>query len=364
MVMNQIIHYSQSWEDQDVLLKGLKLNSSDQVLSITSGGDNTLALLLQNPQNVVSIDINPVQNYLLEMKIAALKNLDYADYLKFLGVNPSEDRLENYNQIKRDLSDNARNWWNTHQTLVKQGVIHSGKLERYAKLVRTYFLPFTVPKSGIEKLLASSTLDEQRKVFLQDLNTKRFQLICKIFLSKPMFSLLGRDKSKFKYATTTNLSRHYSKKLLDQINRIPANTNYLLHYGLTGTYKHQNAMPLYLKQENFAKLRRLLPKLTIVTSDITSFLKKSKPETFSKFNLSDIFEYLPQDQSDELFEEIQRVAKPYAVLLYWNHLVPRTHPQHLNKFFKNDQKKVAALKNEDKNTVYDNLFIETINLKS
>ena len=55
----QIINYSQCWEDPAVLNEALAINSQDIVLSITSGGDNTLALLLRNPQRVISIDLNP-----------------------------------------------------------------------------------------------------------------------------------------------------------------------------------------------------------------------------------------------------------------------------------------------------------------
>lgn len=364
MNMNQIIHYSQSWEDQDVLLKGLDITSSDHVLSITSGGDNTLALLLQNPKSIVSIDINPVQNYLLELKITAIKNLEYEDYLKLLGVKQSGDRLKKYQLIKHDLSADAQNWWDVNLTLINEGVIHVGKLEKYARLVRTYFLPLTMPQASIKKFLTASTVEEQKRIFSQELNTKRFQLICKIFLSKPVFSLLGREKSKFEYSIIPNLSDYYTKKMLDQFDRIPVNTNYFLHYGLTGSYFHQNAMPLYLKHDNFERLRKLLPQLTIVTSDIETYLKNTPDKTFSKFYLSDIFEYLPHSQSDKIFEEIQRVAKINSVLIYWNHLVPRTHPKNMDKFFVVDQKKSEALKREDRNTAYDNLFVEKINTES
>ena len=84
-----IINYSQCWEDPEILMKALNINTDDIVLSVTSGGDNTIALLLSNPQKVIAIDLNPAQNYLLELKLAATKVLSYDEYLSFLGITES-----------------------------------------------------------------------------------------------------------------------------------------------------------------------------------------------------------------------------------------------------------------------------------
>lgn len=72
-----------------------------------SAGDNVLNLLLEKPkkigimiiiimscsrthlihnsQFIVAVDMNPAENALLELKIAAIKQLDYEDYLIVLG---------------------------------------------------------------------------------------------------------------------------------------------------------------------------------------------------------------------------------------------------------------------------------------
>jgi S-adenosylmethionine-diacylglycerol 3-amino-3-carboxypropyl transferase len=44
LFFKHIIKYSQCWEDTDVLVSALLLEDDDVVLSITSGGDNSLAL--------------------------------------------------------------------------------------------------------------------------------------------------------------------------------------------------------------------------------------------------------------------------------------------------------------------------------
>ena len=95
----QIINYSQCWEDPVILNEALAINSQDTVLSITSGGDNTLALLLQHPQRIISIDFNKTQNYLLELKIAAIQALNHEELLEFLGANKSYHREELFKKV-------------------------------------------------------------------------------------------------------------------------------------------------------------------------------------------------------------------------------------------------------------------------
>ena len=54
------IQYAQCWEDPRTLLQGLNITEEDDVLSIASAGDNTFAILLENPRSVVAVDRDPV----------------------------------------------------------------------------------------------------------------------------------------------------------------------------------------------------------------------------------------------------------------------------------------------------------------
>ena len=54
-------------------LQVLDIKSDDVCLTLTSGGDNSLNLLLHGARQVVSVDCNPAQSALLEMKVAAVR---------------------------------------------------------------------------------------------------------------------------------------------------------------------------------------------------------------------------------------------------------------------------------------------------
>ncbi|KPA15115.1 S-adenosylmethionine:diacylglycerol 3-amino-3-carboxypropyl transferase, partial [Candidatus Magnetomorum sp. HK-1] len=79
-----IIKYSVVWEDLDLLFNGLNITPDDNVLSISSAGDNVLGLLLKEPSSVTAIDMNVSQNFLLELKAAAIKELTYSEFLSIL----------------------------------------------------------------------------------------------------------------------------------------------------------------------------------------------------------------------------------------------------------------------------------------
>ena len=63
----------------------MDINSSDTVLTLTSGGCNALNLLLHGAGAVVSVDCNPAQSSLLELKKAAINQLSYADVWAMFG---------------------------------------------------------------------------------------------------------------------------------------------------------------------------------------------------------------------------------------------------------------------------------------
>jgi len=83
---NKVEYYS-CWEDIQVIQDALEINTNDIILSITSAGCNIFNFLLYNPKKILSIDFNPYQNYLLELKIEAIKKLDYEEFLGLLGIS-------------------------------------------------------------------------------------------------------------------------------------------------------------------------------------------------------------------------------------------------------------------------------------
>ena len=159
------IYYSQCWEDPEILSQALEITPDDTVLSVTSGGCNTLALALKGPKHIVALDVNPAQNYLLELKIAAIKSLAHEDFLKFVGVSKSIDRLAIFGRIKPKISIEAQLWWSSRTNLIQIGILHIGKFEKYLSTFRNFFLPFIHSQETINQLSLLKIVSKQEDFY-------------------------------------------------------------------------------------------------------------------------------------------------------------------------------------------------------
>ncbi|KAB8339012.1 hypothetical protein FH972_021951 [Carpinus fangiana] len=87
--------YAFTWEDARVDARLLNIKSDDVILAITSAGDNVLAYALERPKRIHAIDLNPSQNHLLELKLAAFTALGYDDVWALFG----EGKHANFREV-------------------------------------------------------------------------------------------------------------------------------------------------------------------------------------------------------------------------------------------------------------------------
>jgi len=86
----------QVWEDPKVDVERLGINSEDSVLAITSAGDNVLHYALAARCKAIhAVDMNPCQGHILELKLAAIQALEYADFWLIFG----QGRHPNFEKI-------------------------------------------------------------------------------------------------------------------------------------------------------------------------------------------------------------------------------------------------------------------------
>ncbi len=354
------IRYSQCWEDPDLLYQGLEITPDDDLLSITSGGCNTLALLLKNPKSVTAIDFNPSQNALLELKAAAVQSLDYSDFIAFVGVRPSQLRKQLYQTIRSTLSVPVRDYWDSQRGSIERGVIHIGRFENYLKLFRQHILPWVHRRSIIERLLSLKTLEEQKTFYEEIWNNRRWRFLFTIFFGKLLLGKLGRDPQFFKYVQIENIGEHYLRRAEHALTEIPIYGNFYVEHILTGAYANLKETHPYLLESNFHKLRDNLGKLRIVTGELEKFLESQPEERFSKFNLSDIFEWTSQAHYETMLRALIRVSRNNARLCYWNNLVLREHPASLDNFLSSHRELAQRLHFQDRSFVYRNFVVESV----
>ncbi len=315
----EIIRYASCWEDADILVEALDIAPHTRCLSVASGGDNSLALLAGGPELVVAADISAAQLACVEIKMAACGQLEHHRFLQFLGFRESpEGRLETYRMLRSKLSGQTRIFWDGRPELIRNGVIHAGKFERYFHLFRRRVLPLVHSQRDSHTLLKKKSREEREGFYRKRWDTWRWRLIFRLFFSRFVMGKMGRDPEFFRYVQG-DVATRILRRVEYALTTLPAHDNPYMTYILTGNFG--DALPFYARPENFTQIRENLERLHLFHGGVGEATKRFG--SFDACNLSDIFEYMAPPEFRTLAGEIVAGCRKGARLAYWNMLVPR-----------------------------------------
>ena len=188
------IRYANVWEDGLLLLEAFKQLRGKRMVSICSSGDNALALLMLDPCEVLAIDLNPAQIACLDIRCAAIKELEREEVLAFLGFEGQPDyREKTYSLLRSRLPKPSREFWDARIRDVRDGVIHAGKFERYFRIFRKWILPLVHGKNECKRLISFDQAQAQASFYNLTWNNRRWRLLFRFFFSRTVMGVLGRD---------------------------------------------------------------------------------------------------------------------------------------------------------------------------
>lgn len=318
----EILRYAQCWEDADILVKALDIQPTDTCLSIASAGENSFSLLAAGAAKVIAIDMNPVQLHAVRLRMATYKHLTYEQMLKLHGARKAsvQERAVLYQAIRFFLPEDTAQWWDSQSVdFFRLGYGAIGKFERYFALFREKIMPLIHGKKTIDKLFSCQSLQEQQAFFDSQWNTWRWRALFKIFFSRTVMGLMGRDPAFFNYVEGSVALRILARTQLAFLN-VLAKENPYLDWILHGEFTH--SLPYALREENFVKIKNNLDKLHLHLGSIESYLEENH-ETIHKFNLSDIFEYMSEPAYEQLYRKLIAASTQGGRFAYWNMLAPR-----------------------------------------
>jgi S-adenosylmethionine-diacylglycerol 3-amino-3-carboxypropyl transferase len=352
--------YASCWEDPQVDREAFRIGPASTVFTITSGGCNALAFLLDDPKEVIALDQNPHQNYLLELKIAAFRRLEYPQMLEFFGVRDSSNRTANYQELRKNLSENAQAFWDARPKEIERGILHSGRFENYMQMLRKT-LTLLIGKKEIEGIFALTGAAARAKYYQSNWMTLRWKFFLRVFLSRQMMSLLF-DKAFFaQLGSKFSFGKHFEQRIKFALTELPSPlTNPYLTYMMFGSFREPAAVPISLREENFMTIKSRLDRVTIVNESCEAFFLTLPDNHISHFNFTNIFEWMPENEFEDLLRETVRVAEPGAILTYRNLLVPRSRPDSLRELIEPDTVMADTLAHQDLSFMYSNYRVEHV----
>jgi S-adenosylmethionine-diacylglycerol 3-amino-3-carboxypropyl transferase len=357
------IRYAQVWEDADVLLAALDVQPTDTVVSISSASDNALALLGAGAERVVALDLNPSQLACLELRVAAYRELSHAELLSLIGSRPGspDERAALYRRCRVRLAPAVQAFWDAQPQAIAAGIGGAGKFENYFRLFRSRVLPLVHRGETVSALLRGGLPAVREQFYAERWNTWRWRLLFKVFFSRFMMGRLGRDPAFFKYVEGSVAERILARTRHALTALDPADNPYL-HWILTGT--HGAALPWALRAENFEKIRSRLECLEWHELTLEAFLERERahgaPRKIVKYNLSDIFEYMSEENTAALLKHLADATAPGGRLAYWNMLAPRRRPESLAARLRPREDLEQTLFPQDKAFFYSAFVLEEV----
>lgn len=352
--------YSQAWEDVAVARAALKIRPGDTVLAVAASGDNPLALLLDEPERLLAVDLNPAQTALVALKVAALRRLPAAAVGPFLGAGDDPVRPATYDRLRPDLPAAVARFWDERPADLARGVIHTGRFERYLDVFRRMVLRIVPGRPTLRAMLAATTLDEQRQLYARRWDRPAWRTLFRLFFSRPLLAAFGRHPAMFQYNSIDDIAGHYLRRCRHGLTEVPIVDNPYVTYMIAGNYDRPERFPPYLQPLALARLPALIDRLVVETVDLTTTLAALPSGSVDAFYLSDIFELFDPAAFAATLAEVARVGRPGARLCYWNNLADRRRPSEMAHLLDSLDNEAAALYARDRVFIYSRFVVESV----
>jgi S-adenosylmethionine-diacylglycerol 3-amino-3-carboxypropyl transferase len=309
------ISYSSCNEDSACETRALRPGPGKRLFCVTAGGGRVLDLVADGPDEVWAVDLNPSQNHLLELKMAGIAELSHAEYLAFLGVRPDGERLGSYARLRSRLSPEARLYFDARKPMLRAGVIYQGLLERFlgrliAPIVRTV-RPFWV-----RRLMAAQSIEDQRRLICEPC-TWLWRALVGILCRRRFLDWFSGEAGFWRYIPDEiSLHRRIVGNIFGYLENHLARDNHLASLIFCGRYINEDALPPYLREATFARVRAALgrTRMRLVTGTVCDALHQAPAGTFDGFALSDIGSYLDDVSFCRLFDQVVRTGRKGARL--------------------------------------------------
>lgn len=320
--------YPQIWEDPEVDLEALKIDSSSRIVTIASGGCNIMNYMSEQPAKIKAVDLNPAHVALSRLKVIAAKHLpDYESFFLFFGHADDKRNIENYDKyIAPNLDAFSRKYWESWSLLDGRRINYFTKnIYQFGLLGRSISFVHILAKiygKDPRAILNAKTLEEQKEIFNRTLaplfDKKAVKVLCNMPIS--LYGL-GIPPSQFDELVASS-NGDMASLLKSRLERLacgfPIQDNYFAWqaFGRGYDFKHKKALPRYLTEESYKKIKECSDKVEVHHASMTAFLQSQPVESFDCYVFLDAQDWMNAQQIQALWKEVMRTARPGARVIF------------------------------------------------
>ena len=277
---------------------------------LTGSGARVLDMLLTPASQVVALDMNPAQNALLGLKVAAFESLNYPEVLQFLGVEATTDRLALYARLAPRLTAQDRAFWDARQGILRKGVIYQGLWEKVLRfgakgtgLIRG--------KRRIEELFNAPDLHTQSRLWESGFYDWIWRASIRM-LGRPWVwtRVIGEPGGAF-LPTPAEVEARLAQAFASGARNFLFRESDFASLILRGRIQGPSALPLHLLPENFEAIRAGLPRIRRCEGGLHQ-LAELGLRGIGGFSLSDFGSYCDAASYAALWRSVAEAAAPEA----------------------------------------------------
>lgn len=311
------IYFAQIREDGRAERTLSTISKAQRVACIGSGGCTALSLLDDRMCDVIVADTNPAQCALIELKMAALRDLDRDQFLGFIGDRSDTRRASTYRRLRLLLTSPARNFWDRRIDCITAGINKTGATERYYEFVGRSVRHSVISQDILEELFTVNCMERQHAILDEYFQSEKWNIAMQILLSKQS-NLLFYPAFWYSRASEREFEQLLLPKIMQSLGSHLASENYFLSQLLLGRYLNpdQNGAPYYLSREGYTTAQRNLDKIRLFNQPIQTVIRNEN--RIDAFFLSNIFDWGKEIHAQEVWESVLNTATPQAVFLYRN----------------------------------------------
>ena len=283
--------YNTCWEDPRLDRVALEFGPDDNVLVITSAGCNALDYALAGPNHVNAVDMNPRQNALLDLKMSAIRNLEFNDFFKMFGEGRLPGIKNIYQQkLRASLPTWSQSFWDKKIKWFdnrRKSFYYRGTSGTIARMIGIYIDRVIRVRPQLDALLNADSVEEQKEIYEKHLKKKFWSGLMKFTMNRDTtMSMLGVPKAQRRQIETQyegGLVKFIQDCMESVFVELPMKDNYFWRVYMNGAYSRE-CCPEYLKEDNFAKLKGgVVDKVSTNTDSVQGFLEKTRRPNFALY---------------------------------------------------------------------------------
>ncbi len=358
MVFRGIV-FNMSWEDPEMDRRAFQITPEDNAISITSAACNPLNILCQNPKSLTCVDGNPAQNAILELKLATILEMDHEAFFDIFAARRPSRILPVYaGKLRPHLSKRSQKFWDKNLRVASRGLYRYGRTGLFYRVLRTYLRLVGINLKQVDAFFDCADLEQQRAFYAKHIAPKLWRKSSKAFMNfKPLIWLAGVHPEQFKLVDGRHDIYEYIKERMEYaLTQVPIYDNYFFSQAVTGRFRG-NRVPPYLLAENFETLKNNVDRVKIVNGWLGPYLDTQPPQTMHKFNLLDIFDWMPPEIFEQTLHSVLRAAVPGATLIYRSGSYKLDPPASVRPFLHHRKELSKELLAIDRSAAYGSFYV-------